>query len=290
MATIITNQARLNYRYGTTRATAVSNIATTVLNSQLSVSKSSLSGCYRIGQNLTYVLSVSNNSSMATEGITVTDNMGTYTFNGTNLTPLSFVGPAQLYINGAFVSEITPVINENNIVFSINSIPANGNAQIVYLALVNEYARCAIGSQIENTVTVETDCGCPCDIPSESSSTIPVCESADVRMVKTICPNPVVCGGELTYTFVLYNYGNVTATDVILTDTFRPTLENITVTVNGATVDSDDYDYINGTLTLPAVDSEFNITIPAATCSQNPNTGVVTPTPGSVQVTVSGNL
>lgn len=290
MATIITNQARLEYRYGTATATAVSNTATTVLNSRLSVNKTALADCYRAGQNITYIISVTNSNASAALDVVVTDNLGAYSFNGNNITPLSFIGPAQLFINGVFNTNVTPIFNGNGVTFEIESIPANGNAQIIYIAQVNEYARLAVGSEIENTVNVGNDCDCPCDIPSSDSESISVCEYANVRIVKTVCPNPVICGDRIVYTFNIYNYGNIPATDVVLTDTFIPPLENIEVTVDGVLIPSEDYDYINGTLTLPAADSEYEISIPAATFVQNPNTGIVTPTPSSVVITVSGEI
>ncbi len=289
MATIITNQARLNYRYGTATATAVSNVTSTILNSQLSVSKTALSDCYRIGQNITYIISITNNNSRSASDIMVADDLGTYNASCGEVTPLDFIGPAQLFINGVFRSAIAPTIEENGIVFEIDSLPANSNAQIIYIAQVNEYANGAIGSVITNTVIVDNNCDCPCEIPSSDSTTVPVCQYADVRIVKSICPNPVICGERLTYTFTLYNYGNIPATDVVLTDTFEPALTDLEVTINGVFIPSEDYDYVNGTLTLPADDSEYEITIPAATFSRNANCAI-TVTPGSVQITVSGNI
>lgn len=290
MATILTNQATLNYRYGTVAATAVSNVASTVLNSPLGISKSSISECYRLGQTLTYVITVENNNSNAAEDITVTDDLGTYEANGNEVTPLTYVGPAQLFINGIFQSVITPTVQDRSIVFEIESIPQNGNAQIIYLAQVNSYANGAVGSEITNTATADTDCGCPCDEPVSDSLTVTACEYAEVRIVKSICPNPATCGERLTYTINLYNYGNMPATDVVLTDTFDPALADIEVSVNGTIVPAEDYDYINGTLTLPAEDSDYEITVPAATFTQNPTTGLVTVTPGTAQIVVSGVL
>lgn len=289
MATIITNQARLNYRFGTASATAVSNITSTILNSQLSVSKSALSGCYKIGQNITYIISITNNNSRSVTDITVADDLGSHIADCGEVTPLTFVGPAQLFINGVLSSEITPIVEDNGIIFEIDNIPANSNAQIIYVAQVNEFADGTLGSEITNTVIVDNGCDCPCEIPSTDTATVPVCEYADVRIIKSICPNPVICGERLTYTLTLYNYGNIPATDVVLTDTFNPALTDLVVTVDGVVIPNDDYDYINGTLTLPADDSDYEITIPPATFSRNSNCSITT-TPGTVLITVSGNI
>lgn len=289
MATIITNQATLNYRYGTSTATATSNITTAVLNGPLSISKTSLSQSYRVGQNVTYLITVTNNGTAGAEDITIIDDLGTFLSDGNNVTPLTYLGPSQLFINGAFESEITPTLGANNIAFMIPSIPAGGNAQIIYLVRVNSYASSEAGSEITNTATADFDCGCPCNEPVSDSYTITAEEFADVRIVKTICPNPVVCGSTVTFTFNLYNYGNIPATDVVLTDTFDPALSDIEVFVDDVLIPSEDYNYINGTLRLPALGSDFEITIPAATFERD-DVGNITVTPGNVRIVVRGTI
>ena len=60
--------------------------------------------------------------------------------------------------------------------------------------------------------------------------------AADLTVSKAICPATVTESGQLTYTFVLQNFGNTAATagdNVILTDTFDPALTGLTVTYNG---------------------------------------------------------
>ena len=289
MATIITNQATLNYRYGTSTATATSNITTAVLNGPLSISKTSLSESYRIGQNVTYLITITNNGSTEANNINVVDNLGTFESDGNNITPLTYLGPSQLFLNGAFESVITPTVGGNSIAFQIPVIPAGGNAQIIYLVRVNSLANAAAGSEITNTASADFDCGCPCREPVIDSYTITAEEFADVRIVKTICPNPVVCGSLVTFTFNLYNYGNIAATDVVLIDTFDPALSDIEVFVNDALIEEDNYDYINGTLQLPSLLGDFDITIPEATFERDANDNV-TVTPGNVRIVVRGTI
>ncbi len=290
MATIITNQATLNYRYGTATATAVSNVATSVLNQILEITKDSLNSTYRIGQTVTYIITVTNNGSNESQPVTVVDDLGTYAINGNDVTPLTYNGPAQLFINGVLESVLTPEIEEGSVTFNIPAIPAGGNAQIIYLATVNEFASGASGSQITNTATADSDCDCPCDEAVSDSNTITAEEFADVRIVKSVCPNPAVCDGELTYTFDIFNYGNIAATEVVLTDTFIPPLTDIEVYVNGTLIPEDDYSYINGTLTLPDEDSDLEISVPAASFAVDDETGNITLVPGQIQIIVRGNL
>ena len=95
----------------------------------------------------------------------------------------------------------------------------------------------------------------------------------------------------LTYTFVIENTGNTPAlaTDnVVLTDTFDPILNPITVTYEGTlwTVGTN-YTYNTATgafATLPG-----QITVPAATFTQNTD-GTWAVTPGRATLTVSGTV
>ncbi|MBE6692248.1 MAG: DUF11 domain-containing protein [Ruminococcaceae bacterium] len=287
MATIITNQATLNYRYGGVSASTVSNITSAVFGASLDIEKTSLNESYRVGEGLTYIITL-NNSGAALDEVTVSDNLGSYNFNGTILTPLTYTGPARLFVNGVFVSELTPEIDENEIIFFIENLPANANAQIVYQATPNQFANRCCGDFITNTATAE--CNCPCNIPASSSNTLTADCFADVRIVKSVCPNPIICGEEVTYIFDISNYGNIPATDVVLTDTFNPPLTDITVSLNVNPLSPLDYSYINGTLTIPSEDSSLDLTVPAATCVQNPQTGEITIVPGNIQIVVSGNI
>jgi len=71
MATF-TNQATITYAGGT----AVSNIAVGELVETLSATKTAVVQTYRVGDNLTYVVSLVNTGTTAFEGLTVTDDLG----------------------------------------------------------------------------------------------------------------------------------------------------------------------------------------------------------------------
>ncbi len=289
MATIISNQATLNYRFGTTNAVAVSNTLTASIGSLLSVSKTSLSENYRIGQDITFVISITNNGGTDSGQITVFDDLGTFILNGDEITPLTYLDTAQLFINGIFESELSPSFNDNGVIFEISGLTPNANLQIIYRARVNEFANGESGSTITNSVTVENDCMCPSDEPSTDSNTITAEAFADVRIVKSVCPNPIICGDELTFSFEISNYGNIPATEVVLHDTFVPILNDITVRVNGVIIPESDYDYENGILTLPNENGD-EIIIPAAEFVVNPTTAEITVVPSTQIITVTGTI
>lgn len=286
MAIQITNQARLTYTYGTSNGSASSNVATTTLEGPLSARKRVLEDSYRAEEDLTYIISVSNTGSTALTNVTVVDDLGAETpTGGEEIVPLTYAGPAELYINGLFSAVLTPVVSAEGVTFTIPSIPAGGSALILYRVLVNENAPLEEGSSIINTATVSA---ASLSEPVVVSAELPVDAYADVRITKAMSPDPVTEGSVLTYTFVIYNYGNTPAENVVLTDQFDPAPTNITVTVDGSTVPATDYSYVDGELTLPAETSNFELTVPAATFTRDPETGEVAVDPGMVTVTVAG--
>lgn len=282
----ITNRASLTYSYGQsgTVAQALSNVASITLNGAITGSKTSLGSTYRNGDDITYIITLQNTSQTPKTDVQITDNLGTYVLadNTTTATPLTYVGPAQLYINGNPSGELTPTVTPSNIIFTVPLIPAAGNVVIVYKVLVNEYAPLATGGTIVNTVSYAGSEACN---DFSVDNTVTVEDIADVKILKTMSPDPIVCGAPITYTFTLSNYGNTDATNIVLTDTFSPAPATITVTLNGVVVDASEYTYTGGVLTYGA--GTTPLTLPAATFTTS-DTGAVTVTPSVSTVIVSG--
>ena len=229
---------------------------------------------------------MSNTGATALSNVVIVDNLGTTPLGTIDITPLDYVGPAMLYINGAFVSALSPTVTADSITFTVPTLPAHSNAMIIYAAKVNNQAPLAVGSLIINRSTLTAD---GLADPVTATKVLAVDEYADVDIIKTMSPNPVIDGGLLTYEFAMYNYGNTLASSVVLSDTFTPAPESITtVTVNGAPVAPADYSFIGGDFRLPALASPYSLTIPAAIFTRDPVTGIVTVSPGTTTVEVSG--
>ena len=264
-----------------------SNTVTGEISDLLTGSKTAPVTLYRQGDRITYVVNLVNAQDTAQTNLTVTDNLGTYTFGTGTVTPLTYLdGSAALFVNGTPQAAPTVTEEEGSIVFSGITVPADGNATIVYVVTVNEYAPLDAAGSVENVATVG---GGGKITPLVLTETITPDTTADLSIVKSLSPTTVVGSGPITYTFEIENNGltPVEATDeVTLTDVFDPVLICPTVAYNGTTLsEGTDYTYENCTLTvLPGA-----ITLPAATVSQS-GTGEWVVTPGTGTLTVTGTI
>lgn len=279
------NQATLTYGGNVT----TSNVVTGELQQAVSVAKYAVSDTYTQGEVLTYVISLVNSGTTPLTELTVTDNLGAYVLNGNDLVPLDYVADSLAYYVGG-VLQPTPVIAATDpLVVTGITVPAGGNAFLVYQARVNEFASPAQGGSVTNTVTVT---GAALPAPITASETVTSDSEAFLTIGKSLNPTTVSEGDRLTYTFVIQNFGNapvVATDDAVVTDNFDPILSDLTVTFNGAAwTEGVQYTYDDTTgvfATIPA-----NITVPAATYTQNPATGAWSVVPGVSTLVVVGTV
>lgn len=278
------NQATLTYNGTSTQ----SNTTVGELVATLTITKNNVNQTYTPGERITYVVNLVNSGATAMTGITLTDDLGAYTFGADTRTPLTYVPNTLLYyVNG--VLQTTPTVTAGPpLTVTGLAVPAGGNIAVVYQADVNEYATPTAGATVTNTATVT---GTGITTPLTATSTTTVNDAPRLTVTKSLSPTTVAENGQLTYTFTIQNYGNTEtlATDTTtLTDTFNPILNPITVTYNGAAWAASNYTYDTATgvfTTTPGA-----ITVPAATATQNETTGTWTVTPGTTILTVSGTV
>ena len=280
-----TNQAQLSYN----NATVNSNVAVGEILEVLSANKIAVTDTYTQGGDVTYVISAVNSGATPIVGLSVTDNLGAYPFGETTLYPLTYKdGSVRLYVNG--VLQATPtVVAGPPLVFSNITIPANSNMVLVYEANINSYAPLGEEDSIVNTATIT---GGGLSAPVVVSETITPMAEPMLSITKCISPVPVTENGVVTYTFQILNNGNTpadAAANVTLTDTFLPVLAGLTVLLDGvALTEGTGYTYAiteGDFATVPGV-----ITVPAATYTQDPVSGVWSVTPGVTTLTVSGTI
>ena len=280
------NQATLSYA-GTTTA---SNTVSGELQSGIGITKLSASADYRRGDGITYVVTVTNEGAAPYTSVTLSDNLGAFTPGGsdTAFTPLTYVEDSLLYfVNG--VREEAPAASGSGTGLIINGItvPAGSTVTLIYEARVNEYARLSSGSTITNRVAL-TGNGITDDV--SATETVTVRDEAYLTVAKAIYPAVIAEDGMLTYTFIIQNSGNVAADGeaLFITDTFTPILRDITVTLDGEPLE------LNTGYTYDETTGEFAtvggaVTVPAATFTRDPVSGVINVIPGSTVITVSGS-
>ena len=282
---IFSNQATLTYNGGSTN----SNIAYGEILDVLTATKTAIEGTYAPGELVTYVVTLRNTGGTALTGVTVTDDLGGYVFEGNTVYPLTYEdGSATVFVNG--VPQAAPAVTAGPpLAVSGLNIPAGGDLVLVYQARANQFADPAAGGTIVNTVTVTGD---GITTPITAAETVTAASAPELTVSKSISPTQVVDNDRVTYTFVIQNTGNeaVVATDnAVITDTFDPILTDLVVTYDGATwTEGVQYTYDAATglfATLPGA-----ITVPAATYTQDPVTGAYALTPGIATLTVTGTI
>ena len=279
---IFSNQATLTYNGNTTN----SNIAYGEILDVLAATKTSVEGHYTPGALVTYVVTLRNTGTATLSDLTVQDDLGSA---GTTVYPLTYEpGSVSMFTNGA--PQPAPAVDAGPpLVISGISIPAGGDAVIVYQARANAYANPTAEGTITNTVTITGD-GLSAPVPADETVTA---EAAPLLTIsKSITPAQVVDNDRVTYTFVIQNSGNqaVVATDnAAITDTFDPRLTALTVTFDGAPWTAGvqyNYDAVTGLFsTVPG-----QITVPAATYTQDPVTGAWSVNPGIATLMVTGTI
>lgn len=280
-----TNQATLSYNNNVVN----SNIVTGEIVQVLTVSKTALSNTYERNKEITYVVNIVNSSNSDFTGLTLEDNLGAYSFNNTNLVPLTYTeNSLRYFINGDL--QTTPTITSaTDLNVSGITVPANGNATVVYSVTANEFAPLGIESNITNTVTVN---GNGLSTPITADETVNAENGPILSITKALCPLSVPENGTLTYTFVIRNSGSVGATEadnLVIRDTFDPRINITAITLNGVPLTpTTDYTYDSSTGEFATVAGV--VTVPAATISQNETTGAYSVTPGASTLTITGTI
>lgn len=277
------NQATLSYNGNVT----LSNITSGEIVQVLSASKTAVSDQYFFGDTIAYIVNIVN-SGVTPFTVTLTDDLGSYTSGALTLVPLTYVtGSLKYFENGSL--RPTPVISSvSPLVVSGITVPAGGNATVVYEARVNVYAPLEAGASITNEAVISNSTISPISV----EETVYAASEPELTISKSLCPATITENGRLTYTFVIQNSGNsaAVATDnVFVTDTFNPVLDSIVVTFNGDTwTEGVNYTYDTATGLFSTLAGQ--ITVPAATYTRDPVTGAVIVEPGVSILTVTGTV
>ena len=257
MATF-TNVATLSYN-----GTVVnSNVTTGEIQQTLAATKHSLATTYKQGDTLTYIVNIVNTGNTAFTNLTLTDNLGGYTYGAGTVYPLAYGGDIRYYINGAL--QTAPAVTA-------------GTA----------YAPLNIEGSITNSISITGD---GITEPIAATETVNAATAPALDIEKSLSPTIVSENGQITYTFTVTNKGNTAVTqadDIVLRDVFNPILKNIGVTYNGTVLSNTGYTYNEATGVFETTAGA--IEVPAATFATNTD-GTVSVTPGTAVITVTGNI
>ncbi len=289
------NQATITYNGNT----VTSNRVVGEIEEPLTIEKSALEENYRPNEPVNYVISFTNTSDTDITNASVSDNLGLYEFTPAeegatpiDLRSMTFVdGSGRYYVNSIEQTENLPTFEldaEGNLNVTGITVPANGDAMVIYKAVPNEFAPLgedapAVVRTITNTATLTSDAS---EEKPTATLTLPANLDPVLSLEKNISPVPVIDNEEITYTFDITNTGATAATGVAFADTFDPILSNITATLDDNPFTEFDYDEATGEFTI----DEGNIIVPAATYTQDETTGEWTTTPSTVTLTVTGTI
>ena len=281
---IFTNQATLSYNNTVT----TSNITTGELLEVLSATKTALRSTYTAQDTAVYLVQLVNSGTLPFTALTVSDDLGTYDYDGTTLTPMDYVdGTLRYFVNG--VLQATPTVTAGPpLTVSGITVPAGGSTLLVYEAQLNSFAPEGAGASITNTATVT---GSGLSVPLTAEATITAASAPYLTVSKSLCPLTVTENGQITYTFVIQNSGNTAAVatdNAAITDTFDPILSGLTVTFNGD-VWTEGVNYTYDAVTGAFATVPGQITVPAATFTQN-ESGVWVTDPGTAILRVTGTV
>ncbi len=278
-----TNRATLSYN----GRSVDSNTVTGTYTEALTVDKNALTDTYGQDSTLTYAISLVNVTNAPVGNVTVSDDLGAYTVGADTRYPLAYVdGSITYYVNG--VLQTAPTVTDTQpLEITGLSIPAGGNALLLYSADVTGFAPLATDATILNTATVNGGFA----EALTATETVTVANEPILTITKGLNPTTVTENGPLTYTFTIQNTGNTAAVvgdDLTVTDIFDPILTITGVSLDGQPLaETTGYTYNEATgefATVPGV-----ITVPAATYVQNAD-GSFTVVPGETVLTVSGTF
>jgi len=171
-----------------------------IARADLSVAKADDPDPVRAGENITYTLTVTNSGPSDAQDVTLTDTVPANT---------TFAG----FVN---ITQGIAVFSAGVVTADFGTITAGASATLVFVVTVS--AATPDGTLISNTADVTATTTDPDLLDNSITQTTAVNAEADLSVVKTDSPDPVIAGNDLTYTIIVTNNGPSDAQSVDLSD------------------------------------------------------------------------
>ncbi|WP_237744919.1 DUF7507 domain-containing protein [Kribbella catacumbae] len=173
------------------------------------------------GRPVTYTLKVTNSGPSAAREVVVTDPV-----------------PAPLTYASSSVSQGTCAFDDGTVRCAVGTV---GVGVTVTVTVVANVPSGAPPSGIDNTATVASPTPDPVESNNTATYTLLTGAQANITLSKTVDPDPVLAGEQVTWTLTVSNAGPSGAQGVQVTDTVPSAVTGVTATAtNGATCDVSD--------------------------------------------------
>jgi len=193
------------------------DVASDVLNfvaaADLSISKTHSPEPVTAGEQLTYTLTIHNSGPSTAPSVVVTD-----------VLPIEVSFVSATPSSGTCAGTTTLTCNLGSM--------SNGQTRTITV-VVNVKPDTPNGAIIVNNASVTSDALDPDNGDNVDSSPATVQTSADLRIIKTDSPDPVIAGANLTYVLAVTNLGPSTARNVVVADTLPAGLTYLSATIAG---------------------------------------------------------
>lgn len=185
---------------------------------------------YSTGASSAHTENVLNSTNLAVTNLVVGTNLLAVEVHQQSATSSDVYFGMAVDVLGLSGSSATYEVQDTNVVFRLNSLPAGGTMTATVVARAG-----ALGL---NTVRATGASSSPDPAPGNNTATVTTLvnppPSANLALTMTDFPDPIQVGNLLTYTLMVSNAGTIWATNTWLTNTLPPGVELVSAVISNA--------------------------------------------------------